>query len=61
MFKGKRGVRGPKSWRYTLYQIAELTGRSYRVVRDDVYEERLKPDEFEDVVRYVAGYLIRRK
>jgi hypothetical protein len=55
----KIGRRGPKSWRYSLYDIATLTDRKYRTVRRDVEEKVLDPESLKSVVRYCAEHIWR--
>lgn len=48
--------RGPKSWRYTLADIARLTGMSVWQVRRRVKAGEFAPGKLESVLRFIGGF-----
>lgn len=59
MFTGPRKPRGPKTWRYSMDEIANGCGRTGRQVREDIRNRVFDPGNLMEVVRYMAGYIWR--
>lgn len=38
---------------YTLKDIADWTGQKIKAVRNDVYNKKLNPEDYADVIRYL--------
>jgi len=58
MFTGEWKARGPKTWRYSMNDMAEASGRTKRQVSEDIKAGVLDPMSLESLVRYVAGHMM---